>query len=205
LVRVVEPDRAAFVLGSTQPAPTTAVPTVRRRSGGGGVLVAPGRLVWVDIVLPRTDPWWDDDIGRAARRVGEAWAVALGRLGLAPAVHRGPLVTSPWSRSLCFAGLGPGEVCIDGRKVVGIAQRRTRDGACFQCAVPLTAPGRPSARAAGLRGTEAEAATAALARQATAVDHPAPTVLGALSTVLLMEDGGGKWGEMVDNGGPVER
>ncbi|HEX2382259.1 MAG TPA: hypothetical protein VHI95_06460, partial [Acidimicrobiales bacterium] len=33
----------------------------------------------------------------------------------------------------CFAGLGPGEVTIGGRKAVGISQRRTRAGARFQC------------------------------------------------------------------------
>ena len=36
---------------------------------------------------------------------------------------------------MCFAGRGPGEVFVDGAKVVGLAQRRTRAGARFQCAV----------------------------------------------------------------------
>lgn len=36
---------------------------------------------------------------------------------------------------MCFAGLGPGELTAGSRKVVGIAQRRTRDHARFQCAV----------------------------------------------------------------------
>ena len=65
------------------------------------------------------------------------WAAAL---GLGPdAVHRGPLVSSRWSRAVCFAGVGPGEVVAGGGggKVVGIAARRTRGWALFQCAVPL--------------------------------------------------------------------
>jgi lipoate-protein ligase A len=33
--------------------------------------------------------------------------------------------------------LGPGEVTIENRKVVGMAQRRTRQGALFQCALPI--------------------------------------------------------------------
>ncbi|MHB1781359.1 MAG: hypothetical protein ACYCTE_01515, partial [Acidimicrobiales bacterium] len=45
------------------------------------------------------------------------------------AVHRGGLVRNRWSRSVCFAGLGPGEVTSDGRKLVGISQRRDRGGA----------------------------------------------------------------------------
>jgi hypothetical protein len=72
--------------------------------------------------------------------LGEAWAAALADLGVGGVVHRGPMVASPWSRLVCFAGLGPGEVTTGETghkaKVVGMAQRRTRAGARFQCAVP---------------------------------------------------------------------
>jgi lipoate-protein ligase A len=40
---------------------------------------------------------------------------------------------APWSEWVCFAGLGPGEVTVEGRKVVGLSQRRTREAALFQC------------------------------------------------------------------------
>ena len=110
LVRVVEFDGTAFVLGSTQPhpGPTDRAPIVRRRSGGGGVLVGPGRLLWVDIVVPRNDPWWEVDVGRAMHPIGRSWVSAFRAVGLDAELHRGPLVASRWSRSLCFAGLGPG-------------------------------------------------------------------------------------------------
>jgi lipoate-protein ligase A len=51
------------------------------------------------------------------------------------AVYEGPLQTSPWADLLCFGGLGPGEVTVDGAKLVGISQRRTRAGARFQMAI----------------------------------------------------------------------
>jgi hypothetical protein len=186
LARVVEADHTAFVIGSTQPEPGPSSPVAhaRRRTGGGGVLVVPGELLWVDIVVPRSDPWWDDDVGRAAHPVGRAWATALRRLGLEAHVHRGPMVVTPWSRSLCFAGLGPGEVRVGGRKVLGIAQRRSRHGACFQCAVPLRPPGRASVVAAGLTGADADAAAARLAGDADAVGRPASAVLDALAAAL---------------------
>ena len=38
------------------------VAVVRRRSGGGAVLLDPGGVVWVDVVVPRHDPRWDDDV-----------------------------------------------------------------------------------------------------------------------------------------------
>lgn len=140
--------RPAIVLGSTQPVAdvdddavgSAGVSIARRRSGGGAVLVEPGRVVWADVVVPAADPLWEADVGRAVWWLGEAWARALASLGVAGAgvsVHRGALVSSQWSSMICFAGLGPGEVCVGGAKVVGISQRRVRDGALFQCAVPL--------------------------------------------------------------------
>jgi hypothetical protein len=73
---------------------------------------------------------WDDDVGRAAFWLGDAWAEAVGD---GAGVHRGGMVCSALSGRACFAGLGPGEVTIGGRKAVGISQRRTRAGARFQC------------------------------------------------------------------------
>lgn len=105
----------------------------QRPSGGGAVLVGPGDPLWVDVVVPRGDALWCDDVGRAFWWLGEAWAAAVG--GTA---HRGALVRTRWSAQVCFAGLGPGEVTIGGRKAVGLAQRRTREGALFQCAVHRT-------------------------------------------------------------------
>jgi lipoate-protein ligase A len=139
-------DRPALVLGSTQPAShvdadacaRAGVEVVRRRSGGGAVLLDPGAAVWVDVDLPRDDDLWDDDVGRATWWLGERWCRALRDDVVGGEVHRGGMVTTPWSRLVCFAGLGPGEVVdAEGRKVVGISQRRTRAGARFQCAVPL--------------------------------------------------------------------
>lgn len=58
--------------------------------------------------------------------------------GSRASVHKGALLSGTWSPYACFAGLGPGEVSLDGRKVVGISQRRTREGALFHCAAQLT-------------------------------------------------------------------
>lgn len=154
LVRRCEPTAAAVVLGSTQPeapappAPVGALAVVRRRSGGGAVLVEPGGVLWVDVVVARDDALWDDDVGRAFHWLGDVWVAAIGE-GRAVA-HRGALRTTRWSRAVCFAGLGPGEVTVDGRKVVGISQRRTRDGALFQCAALLVWDPRPLAARLGL-------------------------------------------------------
>jgi lipoate-protein ligase A len=141
-----EVERPAVVLGSTQrddvvdadAARAAGVEVARRRSGGGAVLLEPGGSIWIDVILPATDPRWDPDVGRSFRWLGEAWRAVLVGLGVAgPSVHDGPLVRGPWSDLVCFAGLGPGEVTVDGQKMVGISQRRTRSGARFQCALVL--------------------------------------------------------------------
>jgi lipoate---protein ligase len=131
-VWVLEPTSTAVVLGSTQPDSVLVpgTPAVRRRSGGGAVLMEPGGLVWVDVFVPAGDPLWEADVGRAFEWLGQAWAAAVP----GARVHAGALVTTPWSALVCFAGLGPGEATVDGAKVVGISQRRTRAGALFQCA-----------------------------------------------------------------------
>ena len=138
-VEVLVPTEPALVLGSTQTddgVDAGELTVVRRRSGGGAVLVAPDDPLWVDVDLPADDPRWDDDVGRSFSWLGEAWADALDDLGVAAEVHRGGFEPGRWGRTICFAGRGPGEVFVDGAKVVGLAQRRTRAGARFQCAVP---------------------------------------------------------------------
>jgi len=152
-----------LVLGSAQResevdhgvADALGVEVVRRRSGGGAVLLLPGEFVWLDLVIPAGDRLWLDDVGRAMLWVGELWQRALASVGIAGEVYRGGLVTTEWSRQVCFAGAGTGEVMAGASKLVGISQRRTREYARFQSmchlhwrpelVAALVAPPRPTA------------------------------------------------------------
>lgn len=59
---------------------------------------------------------------------------ASGQAASGPAVlHQRGVSDRVAGRVACFAALGPGELSVDGRKVLGISQRRTRFGARFQC------------------------------------------------------------------------
>lgn len=145
-VRVHQLVDTALVSGSTQSATLVdraaaaevGVALARRRSGGGAVYLSPVGQVWLDVVVPAGDPLWQEDVGRASWWLGECWAatVAASSAGfepVSPTVHRSGVSDRLLARIACFAALGPGEVGVAGRKIVGISQRRTRLGARFQC------------------------------------------------------------------------
>jgi lipoate-protein ligase A len=130
----MRPTDAGVVVGSRQsPAMFDAdrcaaagLAIVRRRSGGGAVLVDPAQMVWIDLVLPHGVA--PDDVRGAMVWAGERWSTALG----GGRVHRGGMQSNAWSELVCFAGTGPGEVLIGNRKLVGLSQRRTRHGLRIQ-------------------------------------------------------------------------
>jgi lipoate-protein ligase A len=137
----LQPEDTAVVLGSRQTADLVdeaecarlGVGVVKRRSGGGAVLVVPHHVVWIDIVAPPGVV--PDDVRGSMVWAGEHWRRALAPFTGASAeltVHTGSMVATPWSDLVCFAGLGPGEVSLDGRKLVGLSQRRTRNGVRIQ-------------------------------------------------------------------------
>jgi lipoate-protein ligase A len=171
LMVVREVGRSAVVIGSTQSEAVVApgdLPVVRRRSGGGAVLVSPEDPFWVDVWVPRSDPLWHPDVVHAARWVGEWWVAALSALGAQPlSVHRSGLVARPWSSLVCFAGVGPGEVLAGSRKVVGLAQWRGREGALFHTAAYRVWDPAPLIDALELAPGDRVAATAALTPAAT--------------------------------------
>ena len=142
---VYDVTRPTLVLGSSQSDDAVdwervrelGVDVVHRRSGGSAVLVEPGAAVWVDVTIPTGDRWWDHDVGRAFHWLGAAWAEVLIAGGVLARWHDGAMQRTEWSPWVCFAGLGPGEVTVGGRKVVGLSQRRTREGALFQCCAVL--------------------------------------------------------------------
>jgi lipoate---protein ligase len=139
-----DPTDSALVLGSRQSpdlvdlvaASAAGLNVARRRSGGGAVIVRAHAVVWIDVVVPHG--FAPDDIRGAMVWLGEHWLAALRPLladdghvaGLE--VHRGGMLDSAWSDLVCFAGIGPGEVLIGGRKLVGLSQRRTRHGLRMQ-------------------------------------------------------------------------
>ncbi len=163
----------AVVLGSTQSeavvdrarAEAAGIGVARRSSGGGAVLVAPDDPVWVDVWVPAADPLWNRAVDRAFDWLGGAWVAALARVGVSGiAAHdRGFVACTRWSGLVCFGGVGSGEVVtLDGRKVVGLAQRRNRHGAWFHGACALRWNPAPLVGVLALDPAERQAATEGL-------------------------------------------
>jgi lipoate---protein ligase len=141
VVRFIKVDASVLVLGSGQSSSIVgAVPeVVKRRSGGGAVWLDPAEQIWVDVLVPVTHRLWDADITRSFDWLGKVWAQTLRALGVTQTlnIHTGPMVNTDWSKLLCFAGRGPGEVFVNDRKLVGLSQRRGRAGSLFQCGLLL--------------------------------------------------------------------
>ena len=147
VISLFTPVQPAIILGSTQErslinekaCSANKIEIVKRRSGGGVVLLSADSTIWIDVEIPRQHSLWLDDVGDSSLWLGEVFAKELADLSnIALELHRGALIKTAWSSLICFAGRGPGEVFTqDGRKVVGISQRRTREWARFQCAISL--------------------------------------------------------------------
>lgn len=136
------PTDDAIVLGSRQ-SPEVVDPVacaraglsvVRRRSGGGAVIMRRDAVHWIDVVVPPGVA--PDDVRASMVWIGERWRAALGAVSDRPlTVHDGGMVHTAWSDLVCFAGVGPGEVLVGAAKLVGLSQRRTRRGLRIQALI----------------------------------------------------------------------
>jgi lipoate---protein ligase len=115
--------------------------TVLTRFSGGGAVLLDADVLALDILLPASHPLLDGDLSTVFMRVGKIWARALRGLGVPnvtiwdqpPTARRRGSEREQLLAAICYATLGRGEVLADGRKLVGLAQRRRRQGALVQC------------------------------------------------------------------------
>jgi lipoate-protein ligase A len=134
--------RPTLVLGGNQ-SPNVVDPlklgatALRRRRGGGGLVLLRPNDVWIDWWIPATDPRWSRDVHVSSVRAGEWWASELRHhTKETVSVHVGPLEGDTVFRVVCFAGRGPGEVFVGDRKTVGVTQWRVREGVLLSTVLP---------------------------------------------------------------------
>lgn len=135
---------------------------VLRRSGGGAVLTGPWMLS-ASILLPPDHRLLAGGTVSSYRWLGALIAGLLRDLGVpAHALSPEDVRRSPGDPALgwaCFGGLSPWEVVAEGRKVVGLAQLRRRNGVLLTSGTLLSPPdwatlcaalGRPASDAQAL-------------------------------------------------------
>ena len=142
LARMYTVEGPALVLGSTQKADeadarraaSSGVEVLRRRSGGGAVLLQPGRQVWADFFVAATDPLWHDDVTLATGWVGRLWA-SVCRASPAPGARSTPAASSPtdgggwcasqeWVRARCSWAVARLWESANGAAGIGCGYRR---------------------------------------------------------------------------------
>ena len=189
-----------LILGSTQSvddvnqnsADESGVLVARRRSGGGAVFVHPSDSVWIDITISRDDPLWKEDVAQSMLWLGDLFVEALSPWVHAE-VYRDTFSIGIDGRVVCFASSSPGEVFVGANKLVGISQRRGRDGARFQCV--LYRHWRPGEWSPILASVDVQSRVADIA--VATLDIPALTLVNAVSEQLFSpcgEESGEIWG-----------
>ena len=110
---------------------------VRRRRGGGGVVLVQPDDLWLDWWIPRSDSRVTDDVTRNSLLAAQWWYRALApALPSVPQIHGGPLQVEKSLRDVCFAGAGPGELFVDGKKLLGVTQWNVREGCFLSTLIP---------------------------------------------------------------------
>jgi len=121
-----------------------------RESGGGAVLIGPWML-GLSLVLPNSHPWLGRGLLESYRHLGQLFAELLAAQGV-PARALPPAQLPAQQAALiardlpvldwaCFGNLSPWEVVdAQGRKLVGLAQRRRQTGGLLVAGLLLTEP-----------------------------------------------------------------
>lgn len=188
--------QAGVVLGASQykllpSLPSSGVAIVARRAGGGAVLAGPWMLS-ASVLLPPEHAIARAGISRGYEWLGTHFAGVLRAWGVAaqPAPEKRDAGALAWA---CFAGVSPWEVLLDGRKIVGLAQRRSRTGVLVAAGLLLEAPdwlllctvmGRPRRECADLAACTTDVA------QALGSQPDAQALAGGLARRLHADLGG---------------
>jgi lipoate-protein ligase A len=113
-----------------------SVPIVRRITGGWAVLH--GDDLTYSVVAPLAEPRFGTTIHSTYMAIAEVFAHLFGELGFAPALHRKTSREQAAQASpICFVTPSTAELLIDGRKLIGSAQRRGPDAFLQHGSIPL--------------------------------------------------------------------
>lgn len=177
----------AVVLGCLQKLPEPQrrpLPMVKRAAGGGAVLVGPWMLS-LSVALPMWHPLATGGLIESYRWLGELIARVLQDFGVA-AQALAPSALPPKDDGLrwaCFGSLSPWEVVVAGRKIAGLAQRRSGNGLLLVAGILVGDPDWPLLGAA-MERDDSEASRLVEATTSCAAELGRPLSLFSLAAAL---------------------
>jgi len=94
------------------------------------------------IIIPRSlFPLWGKTVAEQQSMVGEYFLTALKQISIFAELNNSKAsrkILQNEVKSNCFSTTIPSEICVNGKKLVGIAHRITSEGALIQGTIPLT-------------------------------------------------------------------
>lgn len=168
------------------------IDVARRPTGGGAILHA--QEVTYSVSIPAGHPWYDFLPLELYRRISEAIADGLRRLAVpvtfAPgeprATERSNGKPSPLA---CFAGSARNELLCRGKKLVGSAQRRFREGALQHGSILLGAHHLRLTDFLSVDQAALEVERSRLASQTIALDEACSRVIESAEVISAVRDG----------------
>ncbi len=125
---------------------------ILRRLTGGGAVFHDDELTYAVIAPWNTPAFPFRSTKRAFRQIARALERGLRSAGL-PVCSDAPSSTQRL-REPCFASIAPAELTIDGKKIIGSAQRRMRAGFIQHGSIPFTLDRPFAARVFGFSGSD---------------------------------------------------
>lgn len=109
---------------------------VVRRPTGGRAILHTDELTY-SVIGPKSDPRLEGGLMDSYRRISRALFTALDKLGLPVEVHSGK---NPQAhhQPVCFENPSDFEITVRGKKIIGSAQARKKDGILQHGSLPLT-------------------------------------------------------------------
>ncbi|MBI5141992.1 MAG: lipoate--protein ligase family protein [Nitrospirae bacterium] len=113
------------------------IPIVRRLTGGRAILHQTDELTY-SFTAPFTQPEFASGLKESYLAISGALMIALRSLGIPAEMAPPPRTSRPDRNPVCFQSLSLAEAAVDGRKIIGSAQKRWPDGLMQHGSIPMT-------------------------------------------------------------------
>lgn len=113
------------------------IPIVRRLTGGRAILHQSDELTY-SFTAPFSRPEFASGLKESYLAISGALMIALRSLGIPAEMAPPPRTSRPDRNPVCFQSLSLAEAAVDGRKIIGSAQKRWHNGLMQHGSIPMT-------------------------------------------------------------------